>query len=218
MTAHVQPGVFFELPPALPRGRHQLSRGQVRDAQRLRLMIAFTELLADRGYTGVRIGDIAKRAGVSNDAFYDLFANKEDCARVSYERFIGVILRKAYGAGLTTSKTWREFIEATVDGYFGTLEADPVAARAFQLELDAIGATARQGRRSALSRFAEVRVQAQEELRKTDPLLKKQPFSVHLASVYGVRQLACDALEISSEPDFHELTRELVDWIVGAWY
>jgi hypothetical protein len=95
MTAHVRPGVFFDVPAALPRGRHQLSRGQVRDAQRQRLMIAFTELLADRGYAGVRI---------------------------------------------------------------------------------------------------------------------------HLASVYGVRDLACDALEGSKEPNFSELTPEVVDWIVAAWY
>jgi hypothetical protein len=33
-----------------------------------------------------------------------------------YDRFIDVILRKAYSAGLTTSKTWREFIQVTVDG------------------------------------------------------------------------------------------------------
>ena len=84
--------------------------------------------------------------------------------------------------------------------------------------MDAIGATARQRRRTALSRFAEVRIQAQEELRKTDPLLNRQPFTVHLASVYGVRDLACDALEASKEPNFSELTPEVVDWIVAAWY
>ncbi len=45
----VRDGVFFTLPDALPRGRHQLTRGQVTDAQRARLLVAVTELLAARG-------------------------------------------------------------------------------------------------------------------------------------------------------------------------
>src|ERR1039458_1113328 len=46
--------------------------------------------------------------------------------------------------------------------------------------------------RSAVERFAAGRIQAQEELRKADPLLKKQPFSVHLASLYAEGQFAGD--------------------------
>ena len=42
-------GVFFTLADALPRGRHQLTRGQVTDAQGARLLVAVTELLAARG-------------------------------------------------------------------------------------------------------------------------------------------------------------------------
>jgi len=87
MTARVRPGVFFDPPADLPRGRHQLSRQQVQDAQRVRLMVAFTELLADRGYAGVRIGDIASRATVSSQSFYELFASKEACAVAAAAHF-----------------------------------------------------------------------------------------------------------------------------------
>ncbi|MGA2319924.1 MAG: TetR/AcrR family transcriptional regulator [Solirubrobacteraceae bacterium] len=217
MTARVRPGVFFDSPAALPRGRHELSREQVQGAQRQRLMIAFTELLADRGYANVRINDVAKRAAVSHEAFYDLFANKEDCACTAYDHFIEVLVRRV-AAGLSSSESWREFVQAELDGYFGALAADPVVARAFQLEMDAVGATARQRRRKALGRFAEVSTLAQEALRETDPLLKPHSFSVHLASVYGVRQLACDVLDTETEPDFEGLIPDLVDWIVAAWY
>jgi AcrR family transcriptional regulator len=218
MTAHVKPGVFFDQPDALPRGPHQLPREQVQNAQRQRLMMAFTELLADRGYPGVRIIDIAKRAGVSNDAFYDVFTNKEACACAAHDRFVEVLGSAAYGAVVGESKTWREFVQASVSGYLHALEADPVVARAFQLEMDGIGVTARQRRRNALVAFAEVRLRAQEQLRKTDPLLKQHPLIVHLGSVYAVRQLACDALEAEREPDFAKLVPDLVNWIVAAWY
>lgn len=217
MTPHVQAGVFFDLPPALPRGPHQLPREQVQEAQRQRLMIAFTELLADRGYPGVRIIDIAKRAGVSNDAFYDLFANKEACASAAYDHFASVLQREANGPE-GASATWREFVQESVSGYLATITADPVVARAFHVEMDALGATARQRRRLALVRFAEVRLREQERLRKTDPLLKAHPLSVHLGTVYAVRQLACDMLEAEREPNFEALKPDLVDWIVDAWY
>ena len=50
----VRDGVFFTLPEALPRGRHKLTREQVTDAQRERLLAAVTELLAGRGYRRLR--------------------------------------------------------------------------------------------------------------------------------------------------------------------
>jgi AcrR family transcriptional regulator len=218
MTARVREGVFFDHPTALPRGPHQMPREQVQAAQRQRLMMAFTELLADRGYASVRIIDIAKRAGVSNDAFYDVFANKEACATAAHDRFVEVLQREAYGAGVTESTTWREFVQASVSSYLATVTADPVVARAFHLELDAIGATARQRRKSALLHVAELRLREQERLRKSDPRLLQRPLFVHLGCVYGVRQLACDALEAESEPDFTKVIPELVEWNVAAWY
>jgi AcrR family transcriptional regulator len=217
MTARVRPGLFFDAPAALPRGRHQLSREEVHDAQRMRLMIAFTELLADRGYASVRIGDIAARAGVSSQSFYDVFANKEDCALAAYDHFIGVLARYP-PATIAASASWREYVQAVIARFFSALTTDPVVARAFLLEIDAVGATARQRRREAVGRLAEVGVLAQEALRKTDPQLQRRPLSVHLSTLYGVRQLTCDVLESARNPDLEELAGELVDWIVAAWH
>jgi len=218
VTASVRPGVFFEVPEGLPRGPHQLSREQVHSAQRQRLLVAFTELLADRGYAKLRITDLTKRAAVSNDSFYELFESKEDCACAAYERFVKVIVRMANAAGLSQSATWREYIQASVEGYLGALAADPVVARAFQLEMGNIGPKARERRRSAAVWFAEERLKTQERLRKRDPLLRSRPLNSHLAAILGMRELACDALETSQEPDFMKLVPELVDWVVTAWY
>jgi AcrR family transcriptional regulator len=219
MTAHVQPGVFFQPPTALPRGPHQLPREEVKRAQRERLMMAFTELLADRGYAGVRIVDIAKRAGVSNDAFYDIFTNKEACACAAYDCFIEVIGERSYGAAPLTGTTWREFVEANVTGYYGALAADPVVARAFQLEMDAVGAMGRARRRASAQKFAELWFEMQGQLRASDPLLQQRPLEVHMATLYGVRQIACDRLEEGDRhPSLEDLVPGIVDWIVAGWY
>jgi AcrR family transcriptional regulator len=217
VTAHVRPGVFFDLPADLPRGRHQLSRKQVQDAQRVRVMMAFTELLADHGYAAVRVGDIASRAAVSSQSFYEVFDSKEACALAAYDHFIEVLAQRA-PADLASSETWQEYIQAVLDGYFGVLTADPVAARAFMLEIDGAGAPARERRREAVARLAKVSVFAQEALRKKDPRLKRRPFWAHLTLLYGVRQLTCDVLETAETPDFEELIPALRDWIVAGWY
>ncbi len=65
----VHDGLFFTLPDVLPHGRHKLTREQITQAQRERLLAAVTELLAARGYRGFGVGDIATRAGVSFGTF-----------------------------------------------------------------------------------------------------------------------------------------------------
>jgi hypothetical protein len=55
-------------------------------------------------------------------------------------------------------------------------------------------------------------------MRKGDALLRRRPLSSHLAAILGMRELTCDALEVSPEPDFTRMIPELVDWVVAAWY
>ena len=100
-------------------------------------MAAFTELLAASGYGGVRVAEIANRAGVSNEAFYEVFNDKEDCAFAAYDRFIEVLVANGYP--FTPSQTWREYCRVALEAYLGALEDDLVVARAFQLEMDALG-------------------------------------------------------------------------------
>lgn len=83
--------------PDLPRGRHELSRDDVLTAQRERLMIATTELMADSGYQGVGVRQIAKRARISPAAFYECFPDKDACVFAAYGRFIEVLLTRIRG-------------------------------------------------------------------------------------------------------------------------
>jgi AcrR family transcriptional regulator len=213
----VRPGLFFDVPAALSRGRHQLSRDEVRTAQRERLMAAFTELLADSGYGGVRVAEIANRAGVSNEAFYEVFNDKEDCAFAAYDRFIEVLVRRMQDR-LTPSQTWREFCRVALEAYLGALEDDLVVARAFQLEMDALGVRAREARRAALTGMAQLFMDAEAEMAKSDSLLVPQPLSVRLGIIYATRELACTALDTTDEPNLRALIPEVLDWIVGASY
>jgi AcrR family transcriptional regulator len=69
----------------LPCGRHVLSREDVRENQRLRLLAAVGELLVERGCGRLRSADVAARAGVSRATFYELFDDIGDCLRTALE-------------------------------------------------------------------------------------------------------------------------------------
>jgi AcrR family transcriptional regulator len=215
--ARVKPvadGVFFTLPESLPRGRHRLSREQVHEAQTERLLAATTELLAARGYRGFGIGDIASRAGVSLQAFYKCFESKDACIFAGYDRFITVLLQKMVAVEVTPDDRLG-YTAALLDAYLATLQEDLVVARAYQMEIDALGASARARRRDSLTLFAKfIR---EEDARASDDGQPSQPWTAYIGVVYAARQLASDALDTSAKPDLTALGDELRIWIADVF-
>ena len=67
------------VPEPLPRGRHNLSRDDVLDSQRTRLIRAMLDCVAERGYPATTVGDVVAAARCSRNAFYELFEDKEAC-------------------------------------------------------------------------------------------------------------------------------------------
>lgn len=216
MSEHVNPGVFFGALAVLPRGRHTLSREEVKAVQRERLMVAMTELMAECGYRRVTIGEVATRAGVSRSAFYTCFASKEECAFAAYDRFIDVLLA-SIAERTGSCENWDEFIVGLLDGYVSTLVQDLVVARAFQIGMDAVGPEARRRRRTALKRFAILIRQHQERFAAQDPTLQPLEEETYLAAVYGARQVACDALDRDELGDLLALVPRLSGWMAASF-
>jgi AcrR family transcriptional regulator len=210
----VTDGVFFTTPESLPRGRHGLSREQVHEAQSERLLAAVTELLAARGYRGFGIGDIASRAGVSLQAFYRCFDSKDDCIFAGYDRFITVLLQKMVAVEVTPDDR-PGYTAELLDAYLATLQEDLVVARAYQMEIDALGASARARRRDSLTLFAKfIR---EEDARAADDGEPSQPWTAYIGVVYAARQLASDALDTSAKPDLTALGEDLRVWITDLF-
>jgi AcrR family transcriptional regulator len=209
MTGRIRDGVFFHVPVVLPRGRHELTREQVVGAQRERLMIAMTELMADRGYQRVGVREITARASVSRGAFYDCFADKEACVFAAYDRFIDVLLQRL-AESVQHAHGWEAFVLGIVEVYLGTLQQDLVVGRAFQVEMDAVGPEARQRRRQALVGLAQFIRTERERLWPSERA--PVPLSAYIGAVYAVRQIACDALDEEANPDLLSLAPELATW------
>ncbi len=69
----------------LPRGPHALTREQVSASQRGRLLVAMAELVGHDGYAATTVADVLAHAGVSRKAFYQHFANKQECFLAAYD-------------------------------------------------------------------------------------------------------------------------------------
>ena len=214
MVAHRSPaevadGVFFTRPPALPRGRHDLPPHRVVAAQRERMMIAATELMAGGGYRGVGVREVCARASVSRAAFYECFGDKDACVHAAYDRFIAVLVR-ALGANAPEGKGWDEYVVGFAQVYLGLVRRDPVTARAFLVEMDALGRGARDRRREAVRRLALLLrdKHGQWAAGSGAPL----PLSAYAGVVYAMRQLVADALDEGGR-DLPDLLPELVGWL-----
>jgi AcrR family transcriptional regulator len=199
----------------LPRGPHRLTRREVAASQRRRLERAITELLAERGYAAITIGELAARAGVSRGAFYEHFSGKEDCLLSAYDRWAASLL-EAMAGGVTDQTTWDQFIDLALDGYLGSLEADPVAARAFIVEMDGAGPRARERRRQAIHAFAETLGARHRAMRRRRRGLGPLPARVYLGLALGVRELLREALEEADEPSLRGLRADVRTWITAT--
>jgi AcrR family transcriptional regulator len=72
------------LPRRLPPGRHGIPANLVTEHQRLRLIEAMGDALAQHGYAGVTTTHVSELAHVSTSTFYKHFGNLWDCVLAAY--------------------------------------------------------------------------------------------------------------------------------------
>lgn len=152
---------------SLPRGRHQLSREEVAGVQRLRVMLAMAESLAQTSLPELSVATIIKRAGVSRESFYQHFSSKQDCflqtldaaAQLILDAMEQAVASGGEGAeGGDLSSTAR--LAPVLDAYLSTLAANAGMARAFLIDVYAAGPDALERRAAMQHRFVEAAIEA----------------------------------------------------------
>jgi AcrR family transcriptional regulator len=126
------------VPRVLPRGRHKLDPQVVAASQRLRLLEAMAELVAERGYAAVTIGDVATRAGTAKRTFYDHFPDKEQCFLAALDGITDTLVQ-AVARFFAAPGTVRERCEYSLRGYLELLASMPGTSQTFYLESMATG-------------------------------------------------------------------------------
>lgn len=124
--------------PPLPRGRHGLSAEAVRSSQRERLLRAMLDLVARQGYARTTVPEVVTAARVSRNAFYEFFADKEECflALCAEE---AVQLSERVQAASAQCPSWAEALRVGLRTTLAWWQERPQFSRAYFLELPTAG-------------------------------------------------------------------------------
>jgi AcrR family transcriptional regulator len=139
----------------LPRGRHSLSREQVRASQRARMLHAMVEAVAEKGYLSTSVADVIARAHASRETFYEHFENKQDCFLAAYDEAVRQLTESMQGALLADDPPAVRF-ERALERYLNAMASEPGLARTFMIEVYAPGPDAWKRRAQVLDRFGDV--------------------------------------------------------------
>jgi AcrR family transcriptional regulator len=116
-----------ELGP-LPAGRHGFSREQVAHHQRERLIAGLAEAVAQKGYAGITIADVVRKAKVSRRVFYANFESKEECFLAAFDVVVGH-LRELVAEAAEGVDGWPQQAIAATRAALAFLASEPDLAR-----------------------------------------------------------------------------------------
>jgi AcrR family transcriptional regulator len=128
LDKHAEHLPTMSLHPSLPKGRHRLPLEVAKGVQRERITYATAEAIREHGYAGLRVADIVAAAGLSRDAFYAQFHDKDEAfdgtAQLVFER----LLASMAGAFFGDAGDWADQLWEAGWAFEQFLEAEPTLA------------------------------------------------------------------------------------------
>jgi AcrR family transcriptional regulator len=191
----------------LPRGRHKLSREQVATSQRTRLMHATIELVGERGYSATTVGDLVARAGISRKAFYEHYANKQECFLATYDAIVAENLDRVSSAA-DKAEGMRERESHGLETLFERTLSHRHRARLVLIEVGALGP-------AGLARREQL-VSAYEGLMRKSLNVAARPGTIPnpllRAIVGGMLKVLYTRVQEGAQAELLALTPDLVTW------
>jgi AcrR family transcriptional regulator len=154
MFANGRIAAMQEVTP-LPRGRHRLTREEVLESQRGRMLHAMAHAVLEKGYVHTTVADVLGRARVSRETFYEHFHDKEDCFLAAYELSVETLLDTMAAAEPTRATTPHTRLRRVLSAYLDVMSQEEAMARVFLVEVYAAGPAALVRRREVMDRFVD---------------------------------------------------------------
>jgi AcrR family transcriptional regulator len=145
----------------LPRGRHGLSREEVEDSQRLRMLLAMVDATGRKGFVATSVADVLKGAGVSRETFYQQFSSKLDCFLAAFDA-AGEILVATLDLALGDPGEPLERFDRVLRAYLDQLAEQSAVSRMFLVEVFAAGPEAIERRARFQARIVDTMVELLE--------------------------------------------------------
>lgn len=118
----------------LPGGHHGLSREQVIESQRERLLAAIVTVVAAKGYRATTVTAICKEASVSSKAFYGFHKDKEDAFLAAFDTVLAHLEEVLAGVVADQAGDWPRQVIAVLGELTDFFAAEPELARFCLLE------------------------------------------------------------------------------------
>jgi AcrR family transcriptional regulator len=192
----------------LPHGPHGMGRDAVARHQRARLFGAMIEAVHRQGYKATTVAHVIALAGVSRRAFYEQFANKEDCFLGTYDIAVARAKRRMMD-GWMMERGWANRVHRACQAFVEDACRNVKSSRLVLIEGLGLGVKSRE--RLMRSAVAFERVLA-DGFRAAPDGVQLPPLGPK-AIVGGGRYMMFERLRTSRAAELPMLTDELLDWI-----
>ncbi len=186
----------------LPHGRHGLPAAFVQRHQRERILEAVLALSAEQGFEVTSARELATRAGLSRQSFYQHYATKEDAWSAAFDQAFLELFATAWHAG-AAQRTAEGKVTAAVTACLEQLIAEPAWARLLLVDAASAGAAGSAAIDRAMVAFARLIAGAAGK--------RELPAIVPLAMVGGIVNLVGGWIVEDRTAELTDLTPALVE-------
>ena len=137
----------------LPR-RSDLPRQAIVKSQQERIVDATAAIVAQKGLEGLTIGEIVRRASISNETFYSIYDSKQDAFLGTQKVGLHQALRVCAKAYESRQGDWPAAVAAGIGALLGYLASEPAHARLSLVQMYGAGPEALAIRDSSMRAFS----------------------------------------------------------------
>lgn len=130
---------------------------------RARILVAATELTAEKGIDVVTLTEVLQRACTNHRAFNRHFSGVEDAVETAYEQYAASLVAELLAVGLG-GKDWQSGFRAALERLFDWTRAEPAAASLLMVEYRSLPQTF-----AIHQRYAEQLARAIDLARREEP-------------------------------------------------
>jgi AcrR family transcriptional regulator len=185
----------------------QLPRAYSVRSERERLLEAMVKMAAAKGYEATTVADVVEFAGVTQDAFEEMFESKEACFLEAYDAVFDVLVAHVTAAfEAAAGEPWPEQIAAGLGALVGLMAMEADIARMAMVEVTAAGDDARERYRAMLTRFTPFL----EEGRTYSGQGEELPADTARFAIGGATSMIFDEVRAGRGPELKRILPDLV--------
>ncbi|HEX7059290.1 MAG TPA: TetR/AcrR family transcriptional regulator [Solirubrobacterales bacterium] len=189
----------------MPPGRHLVPRDYVAQSQRDRILLATTELVAERGYQKTTIELIAKTARVALSTFYEHFDDKEACFLAAFDESTEAAA-EVFAELIDPTQDWTDQIATALEVFLEMVTNETPRATVCIVESQAAGP-------AALARYQAMLESVAPKLREgrvLNPRASRLPDGLEVAIAGGIAWLVHQRLVAGQAGQIKELLPEVL--------